>query len=38
MLIEQTLDKLYIMKLNGMADALQELIQRPHSQDVTFEF
>ena len=26
MLMEQTLDKLYIMKLNGMADALQELI------------
>jgi DNA replication protein DnaC len=37
MLMEQTLDKLYIMKLNGMADALHELIQQPHSQDLSFE-
>jgi DNA replication protein DnaC len=37
MLTEQTLDKLYTMKLNGMADALKELIQQPHSQDLSFE-
>ena len=37
MLMEQTLDKLYIMKLNGMADALQELIQQPNSQGLSFE-
>ena len=37
MLIEQTLDKLYTMKLNGMADALKELIQQPHTQDLSFE-
>jgi DNA replication protein DnaC len=37
MLIEQTLDKLYTLKLNGMADALKELIQQPHAQDLSFE-
>ena len=37
MLIEQTLDKLYTMKLNAMADALKELIQQPHTQDLSFE-
>jgi len=37
MLIEQTLDKLYTMKLNGMADALKELIHQPHTQDLSFE-
>jgi hypothetical protein len=37
MLIEQTLDKLYTMKLNGMADALKELSQQPHTQDLSFE-
>jgi len=37
MLIEQTLDKLYTMKLNAMADALKELIQHPHTQDLSFE-
>ncbi|MGE5843230.1 MAG: IS21-like element helper ATPase IstB [Deltaproteobacteria bacterium] len=37
MLTQQTLDKLYAMKLNGMADALKELIQQPHIQDLSFE-
>lgn len=37
MLTQQTLDKLYAMKLNGMADALKELIQQPHAQDLSFE-
>jgi DNA replication protein DnaC len=37
MLTQQTLDKLYAMKLNGMADALKELIQHPHTQDLSFE-
>jgi DNA replication protein DnaC len=37
MLTQQTLDKLYTMKLNGMADALKELIQQPHTQDLSFE-
>jgi DNA replication protein DnaC len=37
MLTQQTLDKLYAMKLNGMADALKELIQQPHTQDLSFE-
>jgi DNA replication protein DnaC len=37
MLTQQTLDKLYAMKLNGMADALKEIIQQPHTQDLSFE-
>ena len=37
MLTQQTLDKLYAMKLNGMADALKELIHQPHTQDLSFE-
>jgi len=37
MLTQQTLDKLYAMKLKGMADALKELIQQPHTQDLSFE-
>jgi DNA replication protein DnaC len=37
MLTQQTLDKLYAMKLNGMADALKELIYQPHTQDLSFE-
>lgn len=37
MLTQQTLDKLHAMNLNGMADALKELIQQPHTQDLSFE-
>ena len=37
MLTQQTLDKLYAMKLNGIADALKELIQQPHTQYLSFE-
>lgn len=37
MLIEQTIEKLYAMKLNGMADALKEQLQQPHYNELTFE-
>jgi DNA replication protein DnaC len=36
-LIEQTLEKLYDMKLNGMADAFKEQIQQTHTHDLSFE-
>lgn len=37
MLNEQTLDKLYVMKLSGMAEAFQEQIQQPPLNDLSFE-
>lgn len=37
MLNEQTLEKLYAMKLNGMADALKEQLQQAHCSDLSFE-
>ena len=37
MLIEQTIEKLYAMKLNGMAEAFKEQLQQPHTQDLSFE-
>ena len=37
MLIEQTADRLYAMKLNGMADAFKEQLAQPDLNDLTFE-
>lgn len=37
MLIEQTIDKLYVMKLDGMAQSLKEQMQSPHSSGLSFE-
>jgi hypothetical protein len=37
MLIEQTIEKLYDMKLNGMVDALKDQLQQATSQDLSFE-
>ena len=37
MLNEQTLEKLYDMKLNGMADAFKEQLMQPDLSDLTFE-
>ena len=37
MLNEQTLDKLYAMKLSGMADAFQEQLQQPSLSPLSFE-
>jgi len=37
MLTEHTLEKLYSMKLNGMADAFKEQIQHPNMDDLSFE-
>ena len=37
MLNEQTLEKLYAMKLNGMADAFTEQLQQPHIAELGFE-
>lgn len=37
MLIEQTLEKLYAMKLNGMADAFKDQLQQVHCNELTFE-
>jgi DNA replication protein DnaC len=37
MLIEPTLDKLYAMKLNGMADAFKEQLQQPDITELSFE-
>jgi len=37
MLNEQTFEKLYVMKLNGMAEALKEQIQHPNMNDLSFE-
>ena len=37
MLIEQTIEKLYTMKLNGMVDALKDQLQQPSSHELSFE-
>jgi len=37
MLNEQTLEKLYAMKLNGMADAFKDQLQQPNMNDLPFE-
>jgi len=37
MLIEQTIEKLYAMKLNGMVDAFKDQIQQPSCHDLSFE-
>jgi DNA replication protein DnaC len=37
MLPEQTMEKLYAMKLNGVADAWEEQRQQPHSSDLSFD-
>ncbi len=37
MLTEHTLEKLYSMKLNGMADAFKEQLQQPNMTELSFE-
>ena len=37
MLAEVTLEKLYAMKLNGLAEAWQEQQQQPQSSDLSFD-
>jgi DNA replication protein DnaC len=37
MLTEQTLEKLYHMKLNGMADAFKEQLQQPDINELSFQ-
>jgi DNA replication protein DnaC len=37
MLNEQTIEKLYHMRLNGMADAFKEQLQQPEINDLSFE-
>ena len=37
MLTEQTTEKLYAMKLNGMADAFKEQLQQPDMNELSFE-
>jgi len=37
MLNQQTLDKLYVMKLLGMADGFKEQLQQPSFQDLSFD-
>jgi hypothetical protein len=37
MLNEQTLDKLYTMKLSGMAEAFKEQLQQPSLHNLSFE-
>jgi len=37
MLNEQTLEKLYAMKLNGIAEAFAEQLQQPHMTELSFE-
>jgi DNA replication protein DnaC len=37
MLNEHTIDKLYAMKLNGMAEAFKEQLQQPDLSDLSFE-
>lgn len=37
MLMEQTMDKLYAMRLNGMAEALQEQMRQPDTMTLSFE-
>jgi DNA replication protein DnaC len=37
MLIEQTVEKLYAMKLNGLAEAFKEQLHQPSTLDLSFE-
>ena len=37
MFTEHTLEKLYSMKLNGMADAFKEQLQQPNMTELSFE-
>ena len=37
MLNEQTFEKLYTMKLNGMADAFKEQMMQPDMNELSFE-
>jgi len=37
MLTQQTIEKLYTMKLNGMAEAFKDQLQQPAAQDLSFE-
>jgi hypothetical protein len=37
MLTEQTFEKLYHMKLNGMADAFKEHLQQQNMNELAFE-
>ena len=37
MLNEHTIEKLYSMKLNGMADAFKEQLQQPNMNELSFE-
>ena len=37
MLNQQTFEKLYALKLNGMAEALQDQLQQPASKELSFE-
>jgi DNA replication protein DnaC len=37
MLNEQTFEKLYVLKLSGMAEALKDQLQRPEMNDLSFE-
>ena len=37
MLNEQSLEKLYAMKLNGMAEAFAEQLQQPNIDELVFE-
>jgi DNA replication protein DnaC len=37
MLTEQTIEKLYAMKLNGMADGFKEQLQQPDINELAFE-
>ena len=37
MLNEQTIEKLYAMKLNGMADAFKEQLHMPDMNELSFE-
>ena len=37
MLIEQTLEKLYTMKLNGMAEAFKDQLQQPNMNELSFD-
>jgi DNA replication protein DnaC len=36
-MLQQTLDKLYQMKLHGMVDAMKEQITNPHASNLSFE-
>ena len=36
MLTQQTIEKLYSMKLNGMAEAFKDQLHQPAAQDLSF--